>query len=80
MSLAWLKWEAPIRTSGWAAVETNVLCLLACVWSARYTVRTFGIRRNEKIACHVTIRGEKAMQLLDSGLKVRFPSSALMIF
>lgn len=37
---------------------------------ARYTVRTFGIRRNEKIACHVTIRGEKAMQLLDSGLKV----------
>jgi len=27
---------------------------------ARYTVRTFGIRRNEKIACHVTMRGEKA--------------------
>lgn len=33
---------------------------------ARYTVRTFGIRRNEKIACYVTIRGEKAMQLLVS--------------
>lgn len=31
---------------------------------ARYTVRTFGIRRNEKIACHVTVRGEKAMNLL----------------
>lgn len=31
---------------------------------ARFTVRTFGIRRNEKISCHVTIRGEKAMQLL----------------
>lgn len=31
---------------------------------ARYTVRTFGIRRNEKISCSVTIRGEKAMQLL----------------
>ncbi|KAJ3337759.1 60S ribosomal protein L11 [Gonapodya sp. JEL0774] len=38
---------------------------------ARYTVRTFGIRRNEKIACHVTVRGEKAMQILEQGLKVR---------
>ena len=27
---------------------------------ARYTVRTFGIRRNEKIAVHVTVRGAKA--------------------
>ena len=39
--------------------------------SARYTVRSFGIRRNEKIACYVTVRGEKAMQLLESGLKVK---------
>ena len=31
---------------------------------ARYTVRTFGIRRNEKIACYVTVRGEKAMNLI----------------
>jgi ribosomal protein L5 len=31
---------------------------------ARFTVRTFAIRRNEKISCSVTIRGEKAMQLL----------------
>ncbi|MEW5302727.1 MAG: hypothetical protein WDW38_004162 [Sanguina aurantia] len=38
---------------------------------ARYTVRSFSIRRNEKISCHVTVRGEKAMQLLDAGLKVR---------
>merc|ERR1711935_264636 len=38
---------------------------------ARYTVRTFGIRRNEKIACHVTVRGEKAIQILESGLKVK---------
>ncbi|KHN25831.1 60S ribosomal protein L11 [Glycine soja] len=37
----------------------------------RYTVRSFGIRRNEKIACHVTVRGDKAMQLLESGLKVK---------
>ena len=46
-------------------------CLLL-FWSiARYTVRSFGIRRNEKIACYVTVRGEKAMQLLESGLKVK---------
>merc|ERR1712083_1025326 len=38
---------------------------------ARYTVRTFSIRRNEKIAVHVTVRGEKAMQLLQAGLKVK---------
>eukprot|EP00899_Mesostigma_viride_P025461 jgi/Mesvir1/609/Mv02043-RA.1 len=38
---------------------------------ARYTVRTFGIRRGEKISCHVTLRGEKAMQLIESGLKVK---------
>lgn len=31
---------------------------------ARYTVRSFSIRRNEKISVYVTVRGEKAMQLL----------------
>merc|ERR1712169_162281 len=36
---------------------------------ARYTVRTFGIRRNEKIAVHVTVRGEKAIEILKRGLK-----------
>jgi large subunit ribosomal protein L11e len=40
-------------------------------FAARYTVRSFGIRRNEKIACYVTVRGEKATQLLESGLKVK---------
>merc|ERR1711935_463694 len=39
---------------------------------ARYTVRTFGIRRNEKIATHVTVGNrDKAMQILESGLKVK---------
>ena len=33
---------------------------------ARYTVRQWAIRRNEKISCHVTVRGEKAVQLLVS--------------
>ena len=31
---------------------------------ARYTVRQWSIRRNEKISANVTIRGDKAMQLL----------------
>lgn len=38
---------------------------------ARFTVRTFGIRRNEKISCSVTIRGEKALQLLVSDRRRR---------
>merc|ERR1711973_942163 len=38
---------------------------------ARYTVRTFGIRRNEKIAVHCTVRGAKAEEILERGLKVR---------
>merc|ERR1712159_788960 len=37
---------------------------------ARYTVRTFGIRRNEKISCHCTVRGPKAEEILEKGLKV----------
>mmetsp|Transcript_2061 Transcript_2061/g.2026 ORF Transcript_2061/g.2026 Transcript_2061/m.2026 type:complete len:174 (+) Transcript_2061:44-565(+) len=38
---------------------------------ARYTVRSFGIRRNEKIAVHVTVRGFKAQEILDRALKVK---------
>lgn len=38
---------------------------------ARYTVRSFSIRRNEKIAVHVTIRGPKAAEILERGLKVK---------
>jgi len=38
---------------------------------ARLTVRTFSIRRNEKIACHVTVRGEKAEEILQKGLAVK---------
>ena len=44
---------------------------VADVCAARYTVRSFGIRRNEKIACHVTVRGEKASEILERGLKVK---------
>merc|ERR1712110_812526 len=38
---------------------------------ARYTVRSFGIRRNEKISVHCTVRGPKAEEILERGLKVR---------
>lgn len=38
---------------------------------ARYTVRTFSIRRNEKISVHVTVRGPKAEEILERGLKVK---------
>lgn len=38
---------------------------------ARYTIRSFQIRRNEKIAAHVTIRGPKAEEVLERALKVK---------
>merc|ERR1712084_171427 len=38
---------------------------------ARYTVRSFGIRRNEKIACSVAVRGEKAKEILERALRVK---------
>merc|ERR1711988_63518 len=38
---------------------------------ARYTIRTFSIKRNEKIAVHVTVRGAQAEQLLQTALKVK---------
>jgi large subunit ribosomal protein L11e len=38
---------------------------------SRLTIRSWGIRRNEKIACHVTVRGSKAEEILERGLKVK---------
>lgn len=61
---------------------------------ARFTIRSFSIKRNEKIAVHVTVRGDKAEQLLQNALKVKehelkkenfsdqgklYPSSALLM-
>ncbi|CAF3580107.1 unnamed protein product, partial [Rotaria sp. Silwood2] len=34
---------------------------------ARYTERSFGIRRNENIGVFCTVRGEKAKEILDKG-------------
>lgn len=44
----------------------------------RYTVRSFGIRRNEKIAVHCTVRGAKAEEILERGLKVRVRMACIL--
>merc|ERR1719311_1994176 len=38
---------------------------------ARYTIRSFSIKRNEKIAVHVTVRGKQAEELLTRALRVK---------
>ena len=38
---------------------------------ARYTIRSFSIKRNEKIAVHVTVRGARAEDLLQKALRVK---------
>ena len=38
---------------------------------AKYTIRSFSIKRNEKIAVHVTVRGKQAETLLQNALKVK---------
>jgi len=47
---------------------------------ARYTVRSFSIRRNEKIAVHCTVRGAKAEEILERGLKVCLIFGAILIY
>lgn len=49
----------------------NEDCSFFSIPPARYTVRSFGIRRNEKIAVYCTVRGAKAEEILEKGLKVR---------
>ena len=39
-----------------------------CTRRAKQTIRTFGIRKNEPISCMVTLRGERAEELLRKGL------------
>merc|ERR1719408_1185481 len=37
----------------------------------KYTIRSFGVRRGDKIGTNVTVRGEKAKEILERGLKVK---------
>jgi large subunit ribosomal protein L11e len=63
-----------LEISAWQCYLTPVTAPLTRFHStgkARYTVRSFGIRRNEKIAVHVTVRGPKAEEILERGLKVK---------
>jgi len=38
---------------------------------ARFTIRSFGVKRFEKIAAVVTVRGKRAEDILDKGLRVK---------
>lgn len=42
-----------------------------CFSKARYTINSFGIRRADKISVHCTVRGPKAAEILEKGLKVK---------
>ena len=42
-----------------------------CCGKAKYTIRSFGIKRNEKISVFVTVRGDKAEEILEKGLKCK---------
>ena len=59
------------QTHLFARLHEDDVGLTTATGKARYTVRTFGIRRNEKISVHVTVRGAKAEEILERGLKVK---------
>ncbi len=63
--------SSPITFFDGPPKEPRFSNLSSSTGKARYTVRTFGIRRNEKIAVHVTVRGPKAEEILERGLKVK---------
>ena len=52
-----------------AKVLTDLTGQVPVESKARYTIRTFSIKRNEKIAVHVTVRGKQAETLLNNALK-----------
>lgn len=53
-----------------AKVLESLTCQKPVFSKARYTVRSFDIKRNENIAVHCTVRGPKAEEILEKGLKV----------
>lgn len=65
------KFPLPFTFLGRSPKEHQLSDQSSSTGKARYTVRTFGIRRNEKIAVHVTVRGPKAEEILERGLKVK---------
>ena len=63
--------EAGDRVTKAAKVLEQLTGQVPVFGRARYTVRSFSIRRGEKIGCKVTVRGNKAMELIEAGLKVK---------
>uniref|UniRef100_A0A8C9I6X2 Large ribosomal subunit protein uL5 n=1 Tax=Piliocolobus tephrosceles TaxID=591936 RepID=A0A8C9I6X2_9PRIM len=63
--------ESRDRLTGAAKVLEQLTGQTPVFSKARYTVRSSGIQRNEKIAVHCTVRGAKAEEILEKGLKVR---------
>ena len=63
--------EAGDRTARAAKVLEQLTGQTPVYSKARYTIRSFGIRRNEKISVHCTVRGDKAYDILERGLKVK---------
>jgi len=63
--------ESSDRLTNAAKVLENLAMQTPVFSKSKLTIRSWGIRRNEKIACHYTLRGEKAEILLERGLKAR---------
>jgi large subunit ribosomal protein L11e len=63
--------ESNDRLTNAAKVLENLAIQTPVFSKSRLTIRAWGIRRNEKIACHYTLRGEKAEILLERGLKAK---------
>jgi len=63
--------ESSDRLTNAARVLENLAMQTPVFSKSKLTIRSWGIRRNEKIACHYTLRGEKAEILLERGLKAR---------
>lgn len=63
--------ESGDRLTRAAKVLENLTGQTPVFSKARYTVRSFGIRRNERISVHCTVRGIKAEEILERGLKVK---------
>lgn len=63
--------EAGDRVTRASKVLTDLTDQKPVFSKASYTIRSFGIRRNDKIAVHATVRGSKAEEILERGLKVK---------
>jgi large subunit ribosomal protein L11e len=66
-----LSGQTPVYSKARYTVRTFVRQTGLPIFSRYWLVSLQGIRRNEKIAVHVTVRGPKAEEILERGLKVK---------